>query len=343
MSAAARSMSGSSIRDDKLFIHPRDALATGRGFFDAWYNLPMNLSSPATIHGLLKKHNLRPRKRFGQNFLVDGNTLARIVDAAGLGAGDRALEIGTGLGVLTRALAEAVGEAGQVVTIEVDTDLAAVQSETLQGLSQVTPVHADALDLDWPGFFAEKFVGAGKISVVANIPYNITTPLITRMLENKARVAVIVLLVQKEVAERLAAAHGTPNYGSVSVFVQAQAKVETVSIVSRKVFNPQPDVESAIIRLTPHHESPVPMPDPDFYFGIVRASFGQRRKSLLNALSGDPRLLWDRDTARGVLDRAGIDSQKRGETLSLGEFAALTEAAIALGAPRPIFRPGDAE
>jgi 16S rRNA (adenine1518-N6/adenine1519-N6)-dimethyltransferase len=230
-----------------------------------------------------------------------------------------------------------------VVTIEVDTDLAAVQSETLQGLSQIVPVHADALELDWPEFFTEHFGDSGKISVVANIPYNITTPLITRMLENKSRVAVIVLLVQKEVAERLAAAHGTPNYGSVSVFVQAQAKVETVSIVSRKVFIPQPDVESAIIRLTPYEQPPVPMPDPGFYFSIVRASFGQRRKSLINSLSGDPKLSWDRDIARDVLERAGIDSQRRGEALSLGEFAALADAAIALGAPRPASRRDEIE
>ena len=296
----------------------------------------MNLSSPSTIHGLLKKYNLHPRKRFGQNFLVDGNVLSRIVDAAGLTPGDGALEIGTGLGVLTRALAEAVGTSGHVATIEIDTALERVQAETLSGLTHVNLVRADALELNWKEFFDSEFSGHEQISVVANIPYNITTPLIERMLENKGRIRSIVLLVQKEVAERLGAKAGASAYGSVSVFVQAQAKVEMVAVVSRKVFIPQPDVESAILRLTPYSEPPVPMPEPAFYFSIVRGSFGQRRKSLLNALSGDPRLAWERDMARDVIARSGIDPQRRGESLSLEEFGMLCDAAIALEAPRPL-------
>lgn len=296
----------------------------------------MNLSSPGTIHSLLKKHNLRPRKRFGQNFLVDANVLARIVAAANIQPGHNVLEIGTGLGVLTRALGEAVGLHGKVATVEIDTALQAVQDETLAGLPHVARIHNDALELDWPSFLAEHF--DGPVSVVANIPYNITTPLITKMLENKARIDVVVLLVQKEVADRLGGAPGTSAYGSISVFVQAQSKVETVATVSRKVFIPPPDVESAILRLTPYQTPPVPMPDPDFYFAIVRAAFGQRRKSLNNALSGDPRLAWDRDVAREVLESAGIDAQRRGESLSLAEFSQLAEAAIQLGAPKPVLK-----
>ena len=298
----------------------------------------MNLSSPSTIHGLLKKHNLRPRKRFGQNFLVDSNILSKIVESAGLREGDGVLEIGTGLGVLTRALAEAVGPSGHVATVEIDTALEMAQTETLFGLTHVNLIRADALELDWKIFLNSEFPGHEQVGVVANIPYNITTPLIERMLENKGRIRTIVLLVQKEVAERLGAGAGSSAYGSVSVFVQAQAKVEMVAVVSRKVFIPQPDVESAILRLTPHVEPPVPMPDPDFYFSIVRGSFGQRRKSLLNALSGDPRLAWERDMARSVIERSGIDPGRRGESLSLEEFGLLCAAAITLGAPRPAER-----
>ena len=282
----------------------------------------MNLSSPAAVSALLKRHNLHPRKRFGQNFLVDGNTLAKIVAAGGLSPGGAVLEIGAGLGVLTSALADAVTETGRVVTVEVDTDLLPALAETVGEKPQVSVVTVDAMALDWPLFLDTHFGGI-KPSVVANIPYNITSPLLTTLLTQHGRFSRIVLLVQKEVAARLGAKAGTSDYGSLSVFVQYHAEVETIGIVSRRVFFPPPDVDSAIVRLTPHDKPPVDVPSAAYLFAIVRAAFGQRRKALLNALSGDPSLGWNREQAAAALSAAGIDGGRRGETLTLAEFARL--------------------
>ncbi len=287
----------------------------------------MNLSSPAAVSALLKRHNLHPRRRFGQNFLVDANTLAKIVAAGDVTGGDSVLEIGAGLGVLTRALAEAVTVEGRVVTVEVDRDLLPALTETVADLPQVRVAAADAMALDWPRFLGERFHapegGARGVKVVANIPYNITSPLLGILLAQRPPFAVIVLLVQKEVALRLSARPGTPDYGALSVFAQFHAKVETLSVVSRRVFLPAPDVDSAVVRLTPHGDVPFGVEDSGAFFGVVRAAFGQRRKSLVNALSGDPALGWSRGRAAEALGRAGIDPQRRGETLSLEEFARL--------------------
>jgi len=287
----------------------------------------MNLSSPAAVSALLKRHNLHPRKRFGQNFLVDGNTLAKIVAAGELGPGGVALEIGAGLGVLTSALAEAVTETGRVVSVEVDTDLLPALAETVGDKPQVQVVTADALALDWPAFLDAHFPENVKPAVVANIPYNITSPLLTTLSEQHGRFSRIVLLVQKEVAARLGAKAGTPDYGSLSVFVQYHAQVETIGMVSRRVFFPPPDVDSAVVRLTPHAAPPVDVPNEAQLFAVVRAAFGQRRKALLNALSGDPALGWSREQAAAALEAAKIDSGRRGETLTLSEFALLAQNA----------------
>jgi 16S rRNA (adenine1518-N6/adenine1519-N6)-dimethyltransferase len=284
----------------------------------------MNLSSPAAIAALLRRHDLHPRRRFGQNFLVDANTLAKIITAGALGPGDAVLEIGAGLGVLTRALAEAVTPSGRVVALEIDHDLLPALAETVGELPQVEIVPGDAMALDWPAFLDAHFAdNASKVSVVANIPYNITSPLLTTLLDQRGRFARIVLLVQKEVAARLGAPPGSPDYSALGVFTQFHAQVETVGIVSRRVFFPPPDVDSAIVRLTPHAAPPVAVADESLFFAVVRAAFGQRRKALLNALSGDPALGWSRERAAAALAAAGIDPGRRGETLNLEEFARL--------------------
>ena len=281
----------------------------------------MNLSSPAAVSALLKRHDLRPRRRFGQNFLVDGNILAKIVAAGQVQPGDCVLEIGAGLGVLTLALAEAVTLSGRVVALEIDRGLLPALAETAGLLPQVAIVPGDAMTLDWPVFLTAQFGGL-PVRAIANIPYNITSPLLAILLEQK-RFACIVLLVQKEVAARLAAKAGTPDYGALSVFAQFHALVETVGIVSRRVFYPPPDVDSAIVRLTPYASPPVAVSDETLFFAIVRAAFGQRRKALLNALSGDPALGWTREQASAALAAAAIDPGRRGETLTLAEFARL--------------------
>ncbi|BDI30893.1 ribosomal RNA small subunit methyltransferase A [Capsulimonas corticalis] len=288
----------------------------------------MNLSSPAVVSAILKRHDLRPRRRFGQNFLIDANMLGKIVTAGGVGPGDQVLEIGAGLGVLTHALGETVTPEGRVVTVEIDRDLLPVLEETIGSLAQVNVVSADALSLDWPVFLREQFSEDKPVHTIANIPYNITTPLLTTMVENKDRICVIVLLVQKEVAQRLAAAPATSDYGSLSVYAQYHAKVEIIATVSRRVFLPAPDVDSAIVRLTPYTEPPIRAQDEPTFFAVVRAAFGQRRKALPNALTGDPALGWDRDKAAKALSAAGIDPQRRGETLSVAEFVKLADSGL---------------
>jgi 16S rRNA (adenine1518-N6/adenine1519-N6)-dimethyltransferase len=285
----------------------------------------MNLSSPSTVRALLSRHSLFPRRRFGQNFLVDTGTLTKIVDAGGVTEGAQVLEIGAGLGVLTRALATAVTPAGRVVTVEVDRALLPILTETVGDFPQVRVICADALSLAWPAFLDQNF-GTGAVLVVANIPYNITSPLIASLLEHKGRFSQLVFLVQKEVASRIAATADTGDYGAFSVFVQYHAAVDIVATVGRRVFYPPPDVDSAIIRLIPHARPLVDVRDEKLFFAIVRAAFGQRRKVLVNALQGDPALGWDRAEAAQALDAAGIDPSRRGETLTIAEFAAIANA-----------------
>ncbi len=290
----------------------------------------MNLSSPAAVSALLRRHSFLPAHRFGQNFLVDANTLARIVGAAELQTGDTVLEVGTGLGVLTRALAEQVGETGHVATIERDPRLGPLHAETLPDAiyPQVRHVRGDALEVEIEAALAQaptSAIGRGA-AVVANIPYNITTPLVARFLEHAPKFRLIVLLVQKEVGERMAAKPASDAYGAFSLFVQYHAEVEIVASVPPTVFYPQPKVTSAIIRLRPRTASPVQVDDSSLMFAIIRAAFQQRRKTLLNALSAES-LGWNKTRAAAVLAGAAIDPQRRGETLSLADYARVANCA----------------
>jgi 16S rRNA (adenine1518-N6/adenine1519-N6)-dimethyltransferase len=282
----------------------------------------INLSSTADVSGLLRRHGLRPKKRLGQNFLVDRNTLEKIAGAAELIPTDAVLEIGPGLGALTRALAE---RARRVVAVEVDADLLPVLQETLAGLGNVQVVHADFLQLPLADFLAERF-GESPLKVVANIPYYITSPILERLLETPSSIERILLLVQKEVADRLTAQPGSPEYGSLTLFARYHAEVEIVGRVSRHVFLPPPNVDSAILRLRIRAEPPVRAARPEQLFDVIHAAFQQRRKTLLNALAGFGALDVDKADAEAALRAAGIDPQRRGETLSLEEFARLAEA-----------------
>ena len=290
----------------------------------------MNLSSPAAVSALLRRHSFLPAQKFGQNFLVDANTLAKIVAAGELEQGDAVLEIGTGLGALTRALAERVGASGRVVTVERDPRLAPLHAETLPegDLPQVRRVSGDALQLNLPELTVSDLSTAGHrgIAVVANIPYNITSLLIARFLEFSPPLRVIVLLVQREVAERLNAGAGSSEYGAFSIFAQFYADVEVVGLVPPTIFFPPPKVTSAIIRLRPRTAPPVAVENRALFFTIVRAAFQQRRKTLLNALAG-VETGWSKPEALAVLMASGIDPQRRGETLSISEFSLLESAA----------------
>ena len=281
----------------------------------------MNLTSPSQVYALLRRHGLRPRKRWGQNFLIDRNTLSNVLRAADGTPADRVLEIGPGLGTLTRELAH---RCRRVVAVEIDPLLVTVlQGETLADLANVAVIRGDALEIDLAAILGTE---TGLWKAVANIPYYITTPLIERLLTVKERLERIVLMVQREVAARLIAAPGTDDYGALSVFVQYHTIPEITARVSRSAFLPPPGVDSAIVRLLVRREAAAPVRDEALFFQVVRAAFQQRRKMLLNALTTVPGLT--RETAGAALARAGIDPTRRGETLAVADFARLADAVV---------------
>lgn len=282
----------------------------------------INLSSPAAVGAILRRYNLRPQRRLGQNFLVDANILAKICDAAEIAQGAGVLEIGPGLGVLTRRLAEGVGETGKVLSIEIDRALIPVLDENLLDSPQVVVLNADALSVDFDEIAKTNSLPA-PLHVVANIPYQITSPLIAKFLAMNTPLSTIVLLVQKEVATRLTAKADTPEYGAFSLFAQFYAEIEIVGNVSPSCFYPPPEVTSSIIKLRPRPTPQVAVDDRELLFKVIHAGFGQRRKTLLNSLSNDPTLGWSKERAQSALQDAGIDPSRRGETLNIDEFARL--------------------
>ncbi|MEN6520762.1 MAG: 16S rRNA (adenine(1518)-N(6)/adenine(1519)-N(6))-dimethyltransferase RsmA [Armatimonadota bacterium] len=281
--------------------------------------MDINLLSPAEVRQLLARHGLRPKKRLGQNFLIDRNVLGKIIDAADLGADSCVLEVGPGLGTVTK---EAAGIVAKVVAVEADRDLIPVLEETVGGLPNVEIVSGDFLKLDLPEFLGSQF-GERRCTIVANLPYYITSPLIIKLIEAKKHIDRMVVMVQEEVAARMVAAPGSGDFGSLTVFIQYHCEVKIAAHVKRTVFFPSPEVDSAVVRLDIRSEPAVSVPDEGLFFKIVRASFGQRRKTLLKSLSGSPDLGWTRETAGKVLETAKIDPVRRGETLSLEEFATL--------------------
>lgn len=285
------------------------------------------------VRALLRRHRVQARKGLGQNFLVDANVLAKILAAAELTPDSRVLEVGAGIGTLTRELAR---HAGRVLVVELDRSLRPVLQETLAGLEHVHVVYGDVLKLDLPALLTEH--GCPPCSVVANIPYQITSPLLGLLLENKRFFQRLVLMVQKEVAQRLVAHPGSSEYGAMSVFVQYHAKAQLVTTVSRHSFLPPPNVDSAVVRLDPRPEPPQPVSDEKQLFAVVHAAFAARRKTLLNTLSGG--LARPKEAVAAALQRAGIDPQRRGETLSVAEFITLAEA---LGSPAPEQATGEQE
>lgn len=280
----------------------------------------MNLTSTQQIKSLLAQHGLRPKKRLGQNFLIDRNVLDRIVGAVEAGPGVNVLEIGPGLGVVTRELALS---GARVVCVEADRDFEPILRDMLAGEGDVEVIIEDFLKVDMTEFFGER--GGGKWVVAGNLPYYITSPIIARLIDAKDHVSAIVLMVQREVARRLAAPPGSDDFGALSVFVQYHCDIQSVMKVSKNVFFPIPDVDSEVVKLTVLNQPRVSVRDEGLFFKIVRAAFMKRRKTLLNALGSSNELGWDKDKAREVLTSAGIDPERRGETLSLGEFARVSD------------------
>jgi len=279
------------------------------------------LENPSTILNLLKKHDFNFRKKFGQNFLIDGNVLDKIVDCSEITGEDCVLEIGPGVGVLTARLAK---RAREVIAVEIDGALIPILSETLSDYSNVTVVNEDILKFDIRVALEEKNGGA-PVKIVANLPYYITTPIMMRLLENHVPFHSMTAMVQREVAERMKAGPGSKDYGALSLAVQYYSRPEIVMYVSPGCFMPRPKVESAVIKLTAYGEKPVRTKDESHLFAVIRAAFGQRRKTLLNALANAGGLHIPKEQTAKALEKIGLQPQVRGETLTLSQFAVLSD------------------
>lgn len=277
------------------------------------------LTAPKHLKEVVAKHDFKFKKSLGQNFLVDKNILNKIVDGAQITEDDVVLEVGPGAGVLTQALAS---RARQVVAVELDRSLLPILEETLAGFSNVEVINGDILKLDLQELF-HRYPGE-KLKVVANLPYYITTPVIMRFLEEKLPLASLVVMVQKEVAERMIAKPGGKDFGMLSVGVQYHTEPSIITMVPRTVFIPPPEVGSAVVKLTAREKPPVEIPDEKDFFRVVKAAFGQRRKTLRNALLGG--LGINKEDLEVILVKANIQGSRRGETLSLEEFAELSRA-----------------
>ncbi len=283
------------------------------------------LGTPAATAAVIKKHDFRFQKKYGQNFLIDANILQKIVDAAQITKEDYIVEIGPGIGTMTQYLAES---AGGVAAVEIDKNLIPILKETLSEYDNVSIMNEDILKTDIKRLAEEKNSGR-PVKVVANLPYYITTPIIMGLFESHAPVSDITIMVQEEVAERMQTGPGTKDYGALSLAVQYYAKPETVLKVSASCFMPRPNVGSAVIRLTRFEEPPVKADDEEKLFSVIRAAFNQRRKTLANALANAPAIKCagggavkvTRQQVCDALERMGLAQTIRGEALSLAQFA----------------------
>lgn len=280
-----------------------------------------DISTPRRTKEIISRHGFSFKKSLGQNFLIDQNILYKIVEAAGLDEDKGALEIGPGIGALTEKLAQT---AGTVTAVEIDQRLIPILREVLEPYGNVRVHHGDVLKVDLHELFRQDFADVSKVSVVANLPYYVTTPILMKLLEEKLPLENIVVMIQKEVAERMAAAPGSKDYGSLSIAVQYYSEPKLVCIVPHTVFIPQPNVESAVIRLAVREQPPVRVEDERFFFEVVQASFAQRRKTIANNLKSRFFPGEGRERLEQLLQEAGIEPSRRGETLSIEEYARLS-------------------
>lgn len=278
------------------------------------------LGNPQNTIEVLQKYNFVFQKKFGQNFLIDEHVLSKIIRSAEITEDDFVVEIGPGIGTLTQYLA---ASAREVAAIEIDDALIPILKDTLSAYDNVTVIHEDVLKVDLCKLAEEKN-GGKPIKVVANLPYYITTPIIMGLFENHVPVESITIMVQKEVADRMKTGPGSKDYGALSLAVQYYAKPELVANVPPNCFMPRPRVGSAVIRLTRHTEVPVEAEDEKLMFQIIRASFNQRRKTLVNGLGNAPELHIPKEMTTEVLEEMGLSASVRGEALTLAQFAELS-------------------
>ncbi len=279
-----------------------------------------NLGIPQNTIEILQKYNFNFQKKFGQNFLIDTSVLDRIIAAAEITKDDCVLEIGPGIGTMTQYLAE---QAGEVVAVEIDQKLIPILEDTLSAYDNVTVINDDILKVDVNKIVQEKN-GGRPIKVVANLPYYITTPIIMGLFENHVPLKSITIMVQKEVADRMQVGPGTKDYGALSLAVQYYAQPKIVANVPPNCFIPRPNVGSAVIRLTRYEVPPVQVEDEKKMFSIIRASFNQRRKTLVNGLGNAGICGTTKERVAEVLEQMQLSPTIRGEALTLEQFAKLS-------------------
>ncbi|MBP5553462.1 MAG: 16S rRNA (adenine(1518)-N(6)/adenine(1519)-N(6))-dimethyltransferase RsmA [Lachnospiraceae bacterium] len=282
-----------------------------------------NSNQKSATMSIVRKHDIKAQKKYGQNFLTDDGVLDEIVEAAGVCDKDHIVEIGPGLGALTKRLAE---KASHVTAIEIDPRMIPVLDEVLEGFENTRVICADVLKTDMKEI-AETYPGE-DVKVVANLPYYITTPIVTSLLESGIRYKSITVMVQTEVAERMQTGPGSKEYGALSLAVQYYSNPEIMIDVPPECFYPMPGVGSSVIKLDLYDEPPVKVTNPEFMFRIIKASFMQRRKTLQNALQNNPETKISRDRTVEALEKLGLDPMIRGEALTLKQFAALADLLV---------------
>jgi len=278
-----------------------------------------DLGNPKNTIEILNKYKFVFQKKFGQNFLIDTHVLDKIIHAADITKDDFVLEIGPGIGTLTQYLCE---HAREVVAVEIDRMLIPILSETLSGYSNVTVINEDILKIDLNTLVQERN-GGRPIKVVANLPYYITTPIIMELFERHIPLINVTVMVQKEVADRMQAVPGTKDYGALSLAVQYYAEPYIAANVPPNCFMPRPNVGSAVIRLTLYQNPRITVKDEALMFRLIRASFNQRRKTLLNGLNNSKELDFTKEEILNAIREEGLSDNVRGETLTLEQFAGL--------------------
>ncbi|CDD58499.1 16S rRNA (adenine(1518)-N(6)/adenine(1519)-N(6))-dimethyltransferase RsmA [[Bacteroides] pectinophilus] len=288
-----------------------------------------HLYNPTNTLEIIKKYGFGFQKRFGQNFLIDGNVVEKIVREAGITKDDFVLEIGPGIGTMTQILCE---NAREVAAVEIDKNLIPILAETLAPYDNVSVINEDILKVDVRKLAEEKNDGR-PIKVVANLPYYITTPIIMGLFESHVPLESITIMVQKEVAQRMQVGPGTKDYGALSLAVQFYADAQIVLKVPASCFMPRPNVDSAVIKLVRHEDAPVKVKDEQFMFRVIRAAFNQRRKTLANSLANSSELngsghACTREDVTTALEAMGLPAGIRGEALTLAQFGELADRLI---------------
>lgn len=278
------------------------------------------LSNPQKTIEVIQKYEFAFQKKFGQNFLIDGHVLDKIIRSANITKDDFVLEIGPGIGTMTQYLAEAARE---VAAVEIDKALIPILEDTLSSYDNITVINEDVLKLDIKQLVMERN-GGRPVKVVANLPYYITTPIIMGLFESHVPIDSITVMVQKEVAQRMQSGPGSKDYGALSLAVQYYAEPYIVANVPPNCFMPRPKVGSAVIRLTTYKEAPIDVKDERLMFRIIRASFNQRRKTLVNGLNNSPEIPISKEIIAEAIEELGVSPTIRGEALTLSEFAKLS-------------------